>query len=257
MQAMGGNGIEIKSKDELERMRDASRIVHDILVELKKLVAPGLTTGEIDRIAEDLIAKKGAVPAFKGYHGYPCVICISINEEVVHGIPSPKRALRDGDIVGLDFGVVYKGYFGDSAYTVPVGKVSEEAQRLMDATRESLERGIAQCLPGKRVGDIGAAVQGHVEPKGYSVVRDFVGHGIGKKLHEDPQIPNFGNAGSGVRLRAGMVVAIEPMVNAGGPEVKVLEDGWTAVTVDGRLSAHFEHTIAITDDGPDVLTRPR
>lgn len=253
---MARGGIELKSADEVARMREASLIVHDILAELKKLITPGLTTGEIDRVAEDLIEKKGALPAFKGYHGYPAVICISVNDEVVHGIPSPKRALQDGDIVGLDFGVIYKGYFGDSAYTVPVGKVSSEAQRLMDSTRDSLERAIAACVAGNRIGDIGHAVQSYVEPRGYSVVRDFVGHGIGRRLHEEPQIPNFGSAGTGVRLKAGMVVAVEPMVNAGGPEVEVLSDGWTAVTLDGKLSAHFEHTIAITEGGPVVLTRP-
>jgi methionyl aminopeptidase len=248
--------VELKSSDEIARVRDASIIVHDILLELKKIIAPGISTGEIDRVAADLIEKKGAKPAFLGYHGFPKVICISINEEVVHGIPNDRRLLREGDIVGLDFGVVFKGYYGDSAYTVPVGTVSDEAVRLMKATADALQRGIAAAVPGGRVGDIGAAVQSHVEPLGYSVVRDFVGHGIGKKLHEAPQIPNFGSPGTLERLRPGMVLAIEPMVNAGTPEVHVLSDGWTAVTVDGRLSAHFEHTIAVTDDGPKILTLP-
>lgn len=253
---MSRDRIELRSADEVARIREACLIVHDVLAAVTEAVAPGVTTGEIDRLAESLTEARGAKPAFKGYHGYPGVICVSLNDEVVHGIPSPGRRLVAGDIVGLDFGVVYKGWFGDSAVTVPVGKVSPAARRLLDATREALGAGIDAVRPTGRVGDIGAAVQRHVEPKGYSVVRDFVGHGIGRKLHEPPQVPNFGAPKSGPRLRPGMVLAIEPMVNAGGPDVRVLGDGWTAVTVDGSLSAHFEHTVAITEDGPEVLSRP-
>ncbi|HZZ84617.1 MAG TPA: type I methionyl aminopeptidase [Anaeromyxobacteraceae bacterium] len=253
---MSRDRIELRSADEVARIREACLIVHDVLAAVAKAVGPGVTTGEIDRLAESLTEARGAKPAFKGYHGYPGVICVSLNDEVVHGIPSPGRRLVAGDIVGLDFGVVYKGWFGDSAVTVPVGKVSPAARRLLDATREALGAGIDAVRPTGRVGDIGAAVQRYVEPKGYSVVRDFVGHGIGRKLHEPPQVPNFGAPKTGPRLRPGMVLAIEPMVNAGGPDVRVLGDGWTAVTVDGSLSAHFEHTVAITEDGPEVLSRP-
>ncbi len=240
----------------MARIREACLIVHDVLQAVAGAVEPGVTTGEIDRLAAALTEARGAKPAFKGYHGYPAVICVSVNDEVVHGIPSPGRRLRAGDIVGLDFGVVYKGWFGDSAVTVPVGPVSPSGRRLLDATRGALGAAIDVALANGRVGDIGAAVQGHVEAKGYSVVRDFVGHGIGRKLHEMPQVPNFGVAKSGPRLRPGMVLAIEPMVNAGGPDVRILGDGWTAVTVDGSLSAHFEHTVAITEEGPEVLSRP-
>ncbi len=246
--------IELRSADEVARIRDACAIVRDVLAEVAEAVEPGVTTGEIDRLAEALTEARGAKPAFKGYHGYPAVLCISLNDEVVHGIPSPGRRLRSGDIVGLDFGVVYRGWFGDSAVTVPVGKISASARRLLDTTREALGAGIDAVRPDGRLGDVGAAVQRHVEAKGYSVVRDFVGHGIGRKLHEPPQVPNFGAPRSGPRLRPGMVLAIEPMVNAGGPDVRVLGDGWTAVTVDGSLSAHFEHTVAVTEDGPAVLT---
>jgi methionyl aminopeptidase len=248
--------IELKTADEIERIREASLIVHDILREAAMMIAPGVTTAEIDRMAEERTSERGALPAFKGYRGYPSVICISINEEVVHGIPSPKRVLREGDIVGLDFGVVYNGYFGDSARTVPVGKVSAEAERLLQATEESLGRAIAAAQPTGRLGDVGAAVQTFVEARGFSVVRKFVGHGIGRQLHEEPKVPNFGTAGTGERLRPGMVLAIEPMVNEGSPDIRVLDDGWTAVTADGRLSAHFEHTIAITEDGPKILSCP-
>ncbi|RKH74696.1 type I methionyl aminopeptidase [Corallococcus aberystwythensis] len=249
------NPLEIKNPDEIALMREAGRIVCEILDELEKAVAPGVSTWDLDALAEKLIAQKGARPAFKGYHGFPGVLCASVNQEVVHGIPNRKRRLAAGDLMKLDFGVVYRGFFGDSARTVPVGKVTPEAQALVDATRQCLEKAIQVMRPGNRIGDIGHAVQSHVEARGFSVVRDFVGHGIGRKLHEPPQVPNFGQAGAGMKLRAGMVLAVEPMVNQGTPDVEVLEDEWTAVTVDGKLSAHFEHTILISERGPEVLTR--
>lgn len=249
------NPVEIKSPAEIALMREAGRIVCEILDELEKAVAPGVSMWELDALAEELIAKKGARPAFKGYHGFPGVLCASVNQEVVHGIPSKKRRLVAGDLMKLDFGVVYRGFFGDSARTVPVGKVTPEAQALVDATRQSLEKAIQVMRPGNRIGDIGHAVQTHVEARGFSVVRDFTGHGIGRKLHEPPQVPNHGQAGAGMKLRPGMVLAVEPMVNQGTPDVEVLEDEWTAVTVDGKLSAHFEHTILISERGPEVLTR--
>ncbi len=248
--------IELKGPDEIARMRAASLIVHDVLQEVLRAVAPGVTTAEIDRLAEARTRERGARPAFKGYHGFPASICISVNDEVVHGIPSPARTLREGDIVGLDFGVCHDGYFGDSAYSVAVGRVSEAALRLLETSREALARAISAAVEGNRLGDVGAAVQQLVESRGYSVVRDFVGHGIGRELHEPPQVPNFGMAGTGLRLRPGLVLAIEPMVNAGRPEVRTLDDGWTAVTADGSLSAHFEHTVAITENGPEILTLP-
>jgi methionyl aminopeptidase len=247
--------VEIKSKDEIALMRDAGRIVFEILEVLEQAVAPGVSTWDLDKLAEDLIHKKGAKPAFKGYHGFPSCLCASVNHEVVHGIPKKHRKLVEGDLMKLDFGVIYKGYYGDSARTVPVGKVSDVAQSLVQATRESLYKGIEAMRPGNRLGDIGHAVQTHVEARGFSVVRDFVGHGIGKKLHEQPQVPNFGDPGTGMKLRPGMVLALEPMVNVGTHEVEVLDDDWTAVTLDGKLSAHFEHTIVVTEDGPDILTR--
>ncbi|MFL5322401.1 MAG: type I methionyl aminopeptidase, partial [Myxococcaceae bacterium] len=224
--------IELKSPDELKIMRDAGRIVFEILEELEKAVAPGVSTWELDALAESLIYKKGAKPAFKGYLGFPACLCASINEEVVHGIPSKKRVLKEGDLMKLDFGVVYKGYYGDSARTVPVGKVTPEAQKLVDTTRESLMKGIAAMQPGNRLGDIGYAVQFVAEKQGFSVVRDFVGHGIGKKLHEAPHVPNFGSPDTGMKLRPGMVLAVEPMVNVGTHKVDVLDDDWTAVTGD-------------------------
>jgi len=248
--------VELKSADEIARVREASLIVHDVLQEVIAAVAPGVSTLELDGIAERGAAARGAQPAFKGYHGYPAVICISANDEVVHGIPSAKRILKRGDIVGLDFGVAYKGFYGDSAYTVPVGEPSPEARQLLETTREALARAIAAATPDARLGDLGFAVQGFVESRGYSVVRDFVGHGIGRRLHEAPQIPNYGTRGTGMRLRPGMVLALEPMVNAGKPQVRTLEDGWTAVTADGSLSAHFEHTIAVTEKGPEILSLP-
>ncbi len=245
--------VALRTAEEIAGIGAACAVVHDVLDEIRALVAPGLTTGEIDRLAAARLAERGALPAFLGYHGYPATICVSVNEQVVHGIPSPRQVLRDGDLVSLDFGAVLDGWYGDAAVTVPVGRASPEALRLVETTREALALAVAAARPGNRLGDLGAAVQRHVEARGYSVVRDFVGHGIGRQLHEPPQIPNFGTPGTGLLLRPGMVLAIEPMVNAGGPEVDVLGDGWTAVTADGRLSAHFEHTVAITGDGPMVL----
>jgi methionyl aminopeptidase len=247
--------IILKSAREIELMKEAGLIVYDVHQALAKAVQPGVTTGELDALAEDLIRKAGGIPTFKGYHGFPASICASVNEEVVHGIPG-KRKLHEGDIIAIDLGVTYKGYVGDSAFTHPVGKVSPVAQQLLDVTRISLEKGIEQCYPGKRLGDIGHAVQSYVEAHGFGVVRDFVGHGVGASMHEDPQVPNFGNPGTGKELRPGMVIAIEPMVNAGTWEVKVLGDKWTVITADRSYSAHFEHTVAITENGPVILTKP-
>ncbi len=251
--------IVLKNRDEIEIMRRTNLIVAEILEELRALVRPGVATAQLDRLAEDLTRKAGARPAFKGYrvgaHVYPKTLCVSVNEEVVHGIPSDARTLQGGDIVGLDFGVFYQGFYGDSAVTVPVGQPDDSARRLMEVTEEALWAGIEQARPGKRLGDISAAIQLYAENSGFSVVRDFVGHGIGKALHEEPQVPNFGVSGRGLRLREGMVLAIEPMVNLGRPEVRIKEDGWTAVTRDGSLSAHFEHSVAITENGPYVLSR--
>lgn len=246
--------ISLKSERELDLMRKAGRIVAQVLDEMAQMTRVGVSTGELDRFAESRTRELKAIPAFKGYHGFPACVCISVNDEVVHGIPSTKRILREGDIVGLDFGVIYEGWYGDSARTVAVGKIDPRAQKLIDATRESLNRGIEQCYVGNHVFDIGHAVQNYVEPLGYSVVREFVGHGIGRALHEEPQVPNYGSKGKGLVLKAGMVLAIEPMINAGSHEVKILGDGWTAVTVDRSLSAHFEHTVAITPNGPEILT---
>jgi len=250
--------ISLKSPREIEIMRRANVIVAEVLQELKRRVGPGVTTLELDAVAEEMTLKRNAIPAFKGYNVagrvYPRCLCASINNEIVHGIPS-NRALREGDIVGLDYGVVYEGFYGDSALTVGVGKVSEEAQRLMDVTEQSLYKGIEQLREGRRLGDLGAAVQRVAEGAGFSVVRAFVGHGIGKKLHEDPPVPNYGEPERGLRLKEGMVLAIEPMLNAGGYEVEIKEDGWTAVTKDGSLAAHFEHSVAITNDGPFILSQ--
>jgi methionyl aminopeptidase len=246
--------ITLKSEREIAQMRVACQVVGRILDEMCRMAVPGITTGELDRYAESRCKELGVKPAFKGYHGFPATVCISVNDEVVHGIPSKKRVLKAGDIVGLDFGVQKDGWFGDSARTVAVGKISPEAERLLAATAESLRLGITQCREGNRLFDIGHAVQNFVEPLGFSVVREFVGHGIGKALHEDPQVPNYGPKGKGLALKVGMVLAIEPMINAGSHEVRVLEDGWTAVTLDRSLSAHFEHTVAITPRGPEVLT---
>jgi len=246
--------IVCRSAAELERMRAAGRLVGEVLTALTPRVAPGVTTAELDDIAEKMITDAGAIPAFKGYHGYPATICASINEEVIHGIPSGQRVLREGDILSIDVGASLEGYFGDSAITLPVGQVSEEAARLLTVTEEALYKAIEVARPGGRVSDIGHEVQKHVEAYGFSVVREFVGHGIGQRMHEEPQVPNYGEPGRGPRLSEGMVLAIEPMVNAGKPAVKVLADGWTAVTRDGSLSAHFEHTVAVTADGPRILT---
>ena len=246
--------IICKSPVEIEKMRDASALVAEVLAELAGMVAPGISTLDLDREAERLVRAAGAEPAFKGYRGYPCTLCASVNEQVIHGIPN-KRPLVEGDVVSLDMGVKKHGFFGDSAVTVPVGRVSEEAQLLLRVTQESLEKGIEQVRLGGRVSDIGHAIQKHVEAHGFSVVREFVGHGIGASLHEEPQIANYGDPGRGPRLAEGMTLAIEPMVNVGKAAVKMLSDGWTAVTRDGSLSAHFEHTVAVTKDGPLVLTR--
>jgi methionyl aminopeptidase len=246
--------IILKSPEEIEKMRKASRIVAEVIAEVSELIRPGATTQDLDRFAAERMAKKGAKPAFKGYRGFPCVLCTSVNEEVVHGIPSAKKVLKEGDIIGVDCGVVIEGYYGDAAKTFAVGRVDAESQRLMDITRESLEHGIQKMKVDGRIGDISRAVQEHVEKAGFSVVRDFVGHGIGRSLHEEPQVPNYGKANTGIRLSVGMVLAIEPMVNQGSPDVKVLDDGWTAVTSDARRSAHFEHTIALTSKGLEILS---
>ena len=246
--------IVCRSQAELDLMHAANQVVATVRDEVVARVAPGVTTGELDSYAEARVRELGGVPAFKGYRGFPATLCLSLNEEVVHGIPSAQRRLAPGDILGIDLGVKLDGYYGDAAITVPVGSVEPEVARLWAVTEASLQAAIRQCLPGNRVGDISAAVQQHVEAHGFSIVRDFVGHGIGKSLHEDPQVPNFGDAGMGPRLRAGMVLAIEPMVNMGQPDVEVLDDGWTAVAVDRRPSAHFEHSVAITEEGPWVLS---
>ena len=246
--------IVCRSAAELEKMRTAGRLVGEVLTELASTVAPGVSTAELDALAEKRILAAGGTPAFKGYHGYPATICASINDEVIHGIPSARRVLAEGDIISIDVGVSLDGYFGDSAITLPVGHVSEEAALLLRATEESLYKAIERARPGGRVSDIGHAVQQHVESFGFSVVREFVGHGIGQRMHEEPQVPNYGDPGRGPRLAEGMVLAIEPMVNAGKPAVKVLADGWTAVTRDKSLSAHFEHTVAVTAGEPWILT---
>lgn len=246
--------IVCRSTAELERMRTAGRLVGEVLTQVTARVSPGVSTAELDELAEALITGAGAIPAFKGYHGYPATICASINDEVIHGIPSGRRVLAEGDVISIDVGASVDGYFGDSAITLAVGKVSEEAATLLRVTEEALYRAIECVRPGGRVSDIGHAVQKHVESYGFSVVREFVGHGIGQKMHEEPQVPNYGEPGRGPRLAEGMVLAIEPMVNAGKPAVKVLADGWTAVTRDRSLSAHFEHTVAVTADGPWILT---
>jgi methionyl aminopeptidase len=249
--------VVCKSAEELRRMRVASELVADVLAELERLVAPGVTTADLDGVAERLVRDAGAEPAFKGYRGYPASLCTSVNEEVVHGIPSPRRVLREGDIISIDMGVKAGGFYGDSAITVGVGRIGERAADLLRVTRESLWKGIAAARAGGRVSDIGHAVQTHVEAHGFSVVRDFVGHGIGASLHEEPQVPNYGPAGKGEKIREGMTLAIEPMVNMGRPGVQTLADAWTAVTRDRSLSAHFEHTVAITAGGPEVLTLSR
>jgi len=246
--------IIIRSPREIEQIRKANVVVAEVLERLKTLVVPGVTTDELDGISEEIILSKGAVPAFKGYRGYPKTLCVSINEEVVHGIPN-KRKLKEGDIVSIDVGTNLHGYFGDAAITLPVGEVNPEAKRLLEVTKKALSIGIGMAKVGNRLFDISYAVQAWVESNGFSVVRDFVGHGIGKSLHEDPQIPNFGSPHQGPRLEKGMIFALEPMVNEGTYEVRVLEDGWTVVTADGKPSAHFEHTIAITDGEAEILSR--
>lgn len=246
--------VVLKTPEEIEIMRESNAIVAEILEELRSLVRPGISTRELDRHAEKGAKARGAVPAFKGYGGFPYALCASINNEVVHGFPS-DRELVEGDIASLDFGVNFRGYFGDAAITVAVGRISDNAMQLMRVTREALLKGIENARSGNRLGDISHAVQDYVERAGYSVVRDYVGHGIGRNLHEDPAVPNYGLPGRGVLLKPGMVLALEPMINEGAYEVKVKSDGWTVVTADGKLSAHFEHTVAITDNGPDVLSR--
>ncbi len=246
--------ISLKTPAEVEQIRAGGKIVAEILRGLADLIRPGVTTAELDRWAEKLIVSKKALPAFKGYRGFPATLCTSLNEAVVHGIPG-SRVLKNGDILSVDVGVKLGDWYSDAAWTYPVGDVDAESRRLMQVTQESLELGIQAALPGQRLSDIGHAVQKHVERAGFSVVRDFVGHGLGRQLHEDPQIPNFGAPGQGVRLKAGMVLAIEPMVNVGGYEVRVLEDQWTVVTQDGKRSAHFEHTVALLNGQVEVLTR--
>jgi len=246
--------IEIKGPEDLRKMRVAGKIVADVLKVLAANVRPGVTTLELDKIAAREIEKSGARPAFLGYCGYPAVICASINDEIVHGIPEAGRILREGDIVSIDVGAIYEGYYGDSAVTVPVGKISNEAQKLLFVTRESLEKAIDAVVPGATVGDISAAVESFVVANGMSVVKEFVGHGIGRKLHEEPPVPNFGQQGTGAKLEYGMTIAIEPMVCAGSAETTIRENGWTAVARDGSWSAHFEHTIAVTENGCEVLT---
>ena len=248
--------IVCKSPAEIEKMRRSGKIVRQVLDEVAAMVKPGISTMDLERVAAQKIKDLGAKPAFKGYYDYPCVLCTSVNQEIVHGIPNDKRVLKEGDIVSIDCGVVLDGYYGDAAVTVPVGNgQNETVKKLLQVTQESLYKGIEKARIGNTVGDVGAAVQQVVEANGFSVVREFVGHGIGTKLHEDPQVPNFGTRGHGARLREGMVIAIEPMVNIGRPGARVLEDKWTAVTEDGSLSAHFEHCVAVTSDGPVILTQ--
>jgi len=247
--------IIVKSQKEIEKIASACRIVAEILENLKFFIAPDITTADIEAYAADQITKRKAVPAFKGYRGYPASTCTSVNDQVVHGIPSRTTRLKNGDIISIDLGVLKEGFYGDGAMTLPVGVVATEAQKLMAVTEEALYTGIRSAVAGNRVSDISAAIQQHVESNGFSVVRAFVGHGIGRSLHEDPQIPNFGETGHGPRLRDGMTLAIEPMVNAGNSDVAILNDGWTAVTADGRLSAHFEHTIVVTKKEPLILTK--
>ena len=247
--------IAIKSAQEIEKMRASGVILRQVHRAVGEAVRPGATTMDLERVAEAKIQELGAKPAFKGYNDYPACLCTSVNNEVIHGIPSVKRILQEGDIVSVDCGVILNGYYSDAAETYAVGRLSPETRKLLDVTKASLERAIGEVKVGGTIGDIGATVQEMCEAEGYGVVRDFVGHGIGKSMHEDPQVPNFGRRGKGTRLKAGMVLAIEPMINAGSADVKVLKDGWTAVTVDGSMSAHFEHTVAVTKDGPLVLTR--
>ena len=247
--------IVLKSGREIAIMRRGGQVLADVVEMLRGFVRPGMSTLEVDEEVEAFIRERDAVPAFKGYRGFPATVCISINEEVVHGIPSAHRRMKEGDIVGFDLGCIMDGYYADCAVTLPLGEIPPRVQELLDVTRESLEKAIAECRPGRRLSDVSHAVQKHVEPHGFGIVRTFVGHGIGRALHEEPQVPNFGDPGRGPQLKTGMVLAIEPMVTLGGHDVRILEDGWTAVTQDGSLAAHFEHTIAITESGPEVLTR--
>ncbi len=246
--------IVLKTGRELKIMKEACRISAGALQLVGRAVEPGVTTAELDRIAEEYIRSEGAVPNFKNYDGYPATACISVNNEVIHGIPTEKRKIKQGDIVSVDLGAMFEGYHGDNAATFACGDISDEAKRLMDATKESLYEGIKAARAGGRIGDIGHAVQSYVEARGYSVVRQFVGHGVGTHLHEAPEVPNFGIPGRGIRLLPGMTIAIEPMVNIGKPDVKIMPDGWTVLTKDGSLSAHFEHTVAVTSDGPQIMT---
>ena len=248
--------VVCKSTAELEKMHQAGLIVWEALSKMREMVRPGISTKELDEFAEALTAGHHARPAFKGYRGYPGSVCTSINSEVVHGIPSASRKLREGDILSMDFGVELNGYFADAALTVGVGKITPEREKLLRVTRESLDRAIEKVKVGNRLGDVSAAVEKCVEDNGFSVVREFVGHGIGTRMHEEPQLPNYGTPGQGARLQEGLVLAIEPMVNTGGPAVRILDDDWTAVTLDGSDSAHFEHTVAVTSNGPWILTRP-
>jgi methionyl aminopeptidase len=246
--------INCRSQAELDKMRRSGVVLRQVLGAVRGMVAPGVSTMDLERVADDKIRESGAKPAFKGYYDYPCVLCTSVNNEIIHGIPSEKRVLKEGDILSIDCGVVLDGYYSDSAVTVPVGALAPELKKLLDVTELSLKKAIAEVKLGKTVGDIGAVVQEYVEANGFSVVREFVGHGIGTRMHEDPQVPNFGIRGRGIRLREGMVLAIEPMVNMGKPGTRTLDDKWTAVTEDGSYSAHFEHTVAVTRNGPLVLT---
>jgi len=247
--------IHLKSAKEIEIMRGASKIVAEVLLELGETIREGATTADVDKLAEDLTLKKKAQPAFKGYRGFPASLCISVNDQVVHGIPSPKRVLKNGDIVGLDFGVIYNGYYGDAAMTVAIGQIPPEVERLVRVTEQCLYKAIEQAIPGNFISDVSAAVQKLADANNYGIVREFCGHGIGRSLHEDPPVLNYVQNGKGAKIKSGLVLAIEPMINLGSDKVKVLEDGWTVITADGKPSAHFEHTIAVTPQGPEILTR--
>lgn len=246
--------IDLKSPREIEILRECNQIVVEVLNALKALCVPGVTTLELDKTAEELTRKRKARAAFKGYHGFPATLCTSINEEVVHGIPSSRRVLKEGDIVSIDYGVCYRGYYGDAALTIPVGRISEELEFLLQTTRECLMRGVQKAVPGNHLSDISAAIQAHAEIRGFSLVKEFSGHGVGKSLHEEPAVLNYVANGRGILLKPGLVLAIEPMVNQGTDKVAVLKDGWTVVTKDGKCSAHFEHSVAITEDGPEILS---
>ncbi|HTV92495.1 MAG TPA: type I methionyl aminopeptidase [Verrucomicrobiae bacterium] len=245
--------VTLKSAREIETMRRSGKITATVLTELMQIAKAGMTTAQLDEIAERGIRERGGIPTFKGYHGFPATICASVNDEVVHGIPS-DYVLQDGDLLSIDIGTTLDGYVSDTAVTIPIGTISRDAQRLLDVTQECLMIGIAQMQPGNHLGDIGAAVQRHAETHGYGVVRELAGHGVGTAMHEEPQVPNYGKAGAGLELRAGLVLAIEPMITQGDRKVEILKDGWTVVTADGKLAAHFEHTIAVTEDGPRILT---